>query len=341
MSEYYNKNLRILVGKLETTPGTMETLTNSDFDVRVRNPEVSLAIEVDDEASKYANGYHTEDEVVMGTQQGQITFDIRMTCAGTVTSEPKWWKFAKGCGLKSRTWTTNGIGLNPRKEYDESTMTIWVYDIQRGASPSAVCYKFAGCMGNMTIGAEGVGKPWIANFTFTGKVYDVDMNVSNADILELFNPDTTCSDKMLKDTIMVGDTTENCSSFMLDLGNDIQGQVNQADDSGFDYFAITARRPRLTLNPLMKNTRDVWGDLTSGLTGCPGTYELFIGDTGLNNKYTLRIPKAQIISGTPADQNGFVSWDQNWKLLTNGTTGALADSDLTQEDTFELLQGSR
>lgn len=341
MSDYYLKNLRILVAKVETTPGTMETLTSSDFDVRVRNPEVSPTIEVDDEASKYANGHHGEDEVVMGAQSAQITFNIRMTCASSVTSTPKWWKFAQGCGLEPVAWGAAGYGLYPRKAYDEKTLTIWVYDIQRGATPSAICYKMAGCMGNMTIGAEGVGKPWMASFTFTGKLNDIDMNIANGDILELLSPDTTCSDKMLNNTLMVGTTSINTSSFQLDLGNEIQPQINQADDTGYDYFAITSRKPRLTINPLMQANRDVWGDLTSGLTGCPGTYELMLGDTGLNNKYTLRVPKAQIISAGIADREGLVNWDQSWKCLTNGTTGALADSDLTTEDTFELLQGSR
>jgi hypothetical protein len=296
---------------------------------------------VDDEASKYANGHHGEDEVVMGAQSAQVSFSVRMTCSAAVDSEPKWWKFAKGCGLEAVAWASAGIGLYPRKAYDEQTLTIWVYDIQRGATPTAVCYKMSGCMGNMVIGADGVGKPWVANFTFTGKMEDIDMNIANADILELISPDTTCSDKMLNNTLLVGSTAINTSTFSFDPGNEIQPQINQAEATGYDYFAITSRKPRLSINPLMQANRDVWGDLTSGLTGCPGTYELMLGDTGLDNKYTLRIPKAQPISASLADREGLVNWDQNWKCLTNGTTGALADADLTEEDTFELLQGSR
>jgi hypothetical protein len=342
MAGYLSQNLRFLVGKIETTAGTMETLTGADFDVRIRDPQITINVEVDDENSKWARGDHGEDHTITGIQTAQITFSVRCAWSGAVASEPDWSKFLKGCGAKAVTYASTGIGYQPLKEYDIKTMTLWMYDCQTGATPSAVCYKIKGAMGNCVIGADGVGKPWMASFTFSGVVSDV-VDVAYASIPLAMGLDTSCSDKMLSNIAYVGTVAEKISSFQLDFGNEINAVLDQSDAAGVAYYMITARRPRLTMNPLAQlvATRDVFGQLTSGLTGCPDTFRIGIGDTGLDNKFWLEAPKAQLISAAVANREGIVAWDQSFKLQANGVTGALTNSVFSPETTFEILQGKR
>jgi len=335
----YSMNLRFLVGKLETTAGTMETLDSSDFDVKVRNPEVSPIIEPDDEASKYANGNHGEDEVVMGAQSGTISFSVRMGYAGDDTTEPNWFKFANGAGLKTVTYAGTGIALQPAKEYDNKTMTIWVYDLEvGGASPAGVVYQFAGCIGQVNMGASGIGQPWMAEFTFTGKLVDI-VDVENASLPEIGAIDTSHPEKFLNNTVQIDGQTECISSFQLDTGNEVNPYICQSQSTGYNYFQITSRKPRLSMDPLMSSvaTEDVWGRMTSGLTGAISTGVVTVA----SNNFTLTVPKAQQIQANVANREGLINWDANFKCLANGVTGAISDSDLDPEITFELLIGSR
>jgi len=342
MSNNYSANLRIAVGKLESVPGTAETLTNSDFDVRIRGVEFTPTVELDDEASKWSRGDHSEDESITGVTTGQITFTVRAALASAVNAEPKFWKFAKGCGLASAAWASAGYGLTPKKANDEVTMTIQVYDIQRGGTGNAVMYKFAGCMGNMVLGAEGVGKPWLASFTFTGKLVSME-DVAAASVPSPFGLDTTCADKFLMDSVYVDSVAQKVSSFSLDCGNEIQPCYNQADATGIDHFGIVSRKPRLSINPLMQalSTDNVWNRMTTGATGCPDTFAMHLGDTGANTQFAIMIPKAQLLSATIAAREGLVAYEQNYKLLGNGVTGTVADANLTPEVTFEILSGAR
>jgi len=338
---YFLSPLRILVGKLEGTPGSMETLTSADFDVRIRAPEVTTTVEVDDEASKWARGDHGEDSVVTGSQSGTITFSTRLTRGTTVTTQPSWFKFASACGQLPVLYAGKGYGLQPRKQYDEKTMTIYVYDIKRGATPTAVCYKFAGCMGNMIIAAAGVGKPWMVNFTFTGKLSAIDMNVANGSILQMIIAEATCAEKFLNSDVYIGSHAEKVSQFQLDAGNEIQPVIDQKDATGYSHYGITSRKPRLTMNPLMDSTHDVYADVANGVTGCPSTYACMVGTTGIAGHVSLHVPAGQIISAGVANREGLVGWDLNIKCLANGYTGAVASGDLEPEVTWELLNGTR
>lgn len=336
----YTLNTRILVGKLEGTPGTMETLTSADFDVRIRNPEFSPTIEIDDEASKYANGNHSEDEVITGAQSAQVTFSVRMGWGGTATTEPDYWKFLNACGLQKVVYGSAGIALQPLRAYDCKSITLWIYDIATcGASPAAVCYKIAGAMGTATIGCEGIGKPWMANMTFTGKLVDI-VDVANADIPTLLGPDTTHPEKFLSTSATILGKTQQISKFQLDLGNEVSPLIDQSESTGYAAYQITKRAPRFSCDPLIKavSTEDILGDMTSGLTGAITTGAISL----VSNHFTLAVPKAQQIQMNLANREGLVNWDSNYKCLGNGYTGAYADAGITGgEVTFELRIGAR
>jgi hypothetical protein len=326
-----SKNLRYLVAKVESTPGTAVTPASADFDVRIWNPEMTLTVEVDDEASKDATGDHAEYESVAGAQFGQLTFQIKCPWGGAVATDPKWWKFAKMCGAKDKDYTTTGVAVTPDKSEDTATYTIWAFDVERGgAAPVTTIYKFAGCMGNMVLGAEKIGGPLTATCTVTGKLQDIVDGTAQV----LTAPDTAIPEKWLSSTFTWGGSTVFCSSWALDFGNEIVPVYDQSDATGIGYFSIATRRPRFTCNPLAQKqaTDDVLADVLAQTTGA-----ITVNTTN----FTIKGVDAQLLPPSLADREGFVSWDRTYKLLRNGVAGSLIDSDLTTEQTWEILQGAR
>ncbi|MDR0307630.1 MAG: hypothetical protein LBI42_12450 [Chitinispirillales bacterium] len=350
MSSYYSSNLRILVAKIEKAPGTaVSKFDNEDFNVRIIDPVVTPMIETDNEASKYATGDHGEDESIMGAQSATIEFSVKMSsCPGDNVSKPAWWKFAEACGCKVKKYEAKdaspaGYALQPKKSEDVSTMTIRVYDFPRGSKTPAACYTFAGCMGNMTMGAEGVGKPWTAAFSFTGKLVSIDEPEDNF-VPELLITDKTIAEKMLNydlsfDGIGEADksVSQKISSFLLDIGNEISPLIDQADPTGYAYYAVTKRSPRLSCDPLLNGKfADMYGSWKNEKTFSVTLSPVSASANGTAG-FTLYLPKAQALTAAIVSREGLVNWELNLKALRNNGAEKIRD----QEVTWELLVGKK
>ena len=348
MSSFYSSNLRILVAKKETTNGTAIAFADSDFDVRIIDPVVTPIIEADDEASKYATGDHGEDASIMGAQSATIEFSVKMSSsAGSSLSKPSWWKFAEACGCYIKEYgignSIKGHALQPKKSQDISTMTIRVYDFPRGSTTPVARYTFTGCMGNMTIGAEGVGKPWVANFSFTGKLVDIAEPTANEIVPKLSIDDTAVAEKMLNyelffreknNTNPSANPSQKISSFQLDVGNEISPLIDQADPTGYAYYAITKRSPRFSCDPLMNSGfKDIYNDwkneTTFPVTLCPASNS--------SAGFTLYLPKAQQLTAGIVSREGLVNWELNLKALRSSDGNLAGDAEVT----WELLIGAR
>lgn len=339
---YFSENLTILVAKVETTPGTMETLTAADFDVKVFNPTITMTVEPDDDAAKYANGNHGEDKAVMGIQHGTIGFSIKAQVSdGGVTVAPKWAKLCYGTGLEAVTYAGTGWALQPLKSSDEKTLTIWIYKLKRGANPTATVFKYAGCMGTLTIGGEGTGKPVMLNFSYSGKLVDVDFNVPNASIPEINTTDDTCYERMMGVAVQVDGVVRHIESATLDTGNEISMLKDMNEDTGIGFFGITKRSPRFTMNPLMiaytgAQVTD-YDYFYGSTTGCPATPAI----TLQTQHFKITMPRCQLSALAPSARDGLSAFDQTWRVLGNGYTGVLADPAMPAEATFEILSGTR
>lgn len=337
---YFSENLTILVAKVETTPGTMESLTAADFDAKVFNPTVTMTVEPDDEAAKYANGNHGEDVSVMGIQHGTIAFSIKMARAeSAIDAAPTWAKFAFGAGLVEHTYTGTGWALQPLKSGDEKTLTIWVYKLQRGASPRATVFKYAGCMGTLSVGGDGTGKPMMLNFSFSGKLVDVTFDEST--VPEINSVDDVCYERMMGTTFTIDGVERQVETASLDTGNEISMLKDMTEDTGISFFGITKRSPRFTINPLMINYTGTsvtdYDYYYGSTTGCPATPSI-VWET---QNFSIKMPKCQLTALAAGNRDGLASFDQTWRVLGNGYTGNLADTGLSGECTFEILQGAR
>lgn len=326
MGIHYSVNKRTLIAKLETEAGTAETLTDSDFDVRCRNIEITPETPVDDEAAKYANGNHAEDESLAGAQSVQVSFSVRLAPSGEVATAPKYAKFLEACGVDQVTYTTTGIGFVRRKAKDCAPLTIWVQE-QRVGTNEALTHKVKGAVGTFTLAADGIGGALMLNFTFTG-AYQGESETES--LLSPTGMDTAIGEKLLNTAVTVGSDNLRISNLSFDLANDVQPVIDQSDATGYAYYYIAATRPRLSVNPLKISpaTKDIYSEYKNETTQTVSV---------AFQNFTFKIPVAQIISPASATREGLASWDLNFKALGNGSV----DSDLTGEDTFELLYGSR
>jgi hypothetical protein len=326
--------------RAEATAGTYLAPTTNEHNIRFRNIEYTINTENDDDNSKYANGHHGEDESIPGMRSVTITASFRMTYGGAVATVPNWWQAAYACGLEGIGWDSGsavaigsaveGISLVPRESKDDTTYSICIYEEEIGSSPVITELQAAGCMGNMVMTAENIGGDWIANVTFTGKLNDI----VDGSAVALTSPQTQIGEKMLSNTFTIGGNAACISSFTLDLGNEITPVLCQSEATGISHYVITARRPRFSCNPLSKKQAtddwlNVWDSATTQVISNAST------------NYTMKIIDAQLLSFGMSPREGLNAWELMFKCLQNGSPGSLTDSALTNEDTFDILQGAR
>lgn len=332
----YPSKITFAIGKLESVPGVMETITSADFNSRLINPVLTYNTEVDDEAAKYARGDHAEAESVFGARSAQLTFDVRVAWGGDAITEPDFYKFLKACGLSAVTYLDTGIGLQPLKSGDEKTCSFEFYQVKSGVlSPSAIRTRLAGACGTLQITAEKVGAPILAKFTFKGKLSGKPEQTS--DIPVPVDMDQEHPDKFVNNTLYIGGKATKVSTFALDTGNDIQALTDQSDPTGYSHFFIAGRAPRFSCDPLIQDISndDPIGDIVAGDTGMYHVDRIVLR----SQHFRLCAPRAQMLPPSLAARDGLEGWNKNYKLLNNGCTGMLGDTGLPAEATFELLIG--
>ena len=116
---------RVLAGKVESTAGTAEALTDADFNVRVWEPSVgTLDVPMDMDPSKYSTGDFGLGEAIPGPTSAAISFNTKAVNTSGFNF-PGWTKFMGGCGVSgvvaSGSWGS-GIALFPSKYLAEQTM---------------------------------------------------------------------------------------------------------------------------------------------------------------------------------------------------------------------------
>lgn len=337
----FSSNRRILTGTLETVPGTPEFTLDStfpadaDFNNRITNIEMSMDVGFDEEVGNVMTGDHGELESYSTLRQGEISFEIMCDWGGAVNTDPEWEKFVQACGWKVNAYGAVGIGFQPLAAYDCISMTIVVYDIECGTNPDATGYLFKGCMGNVELGADGVGGKWKFKFTFKGAFVDAyDIDPSGAEYPELTGASTRIAEKLLSNTVTVQGVSQLISSFNINAGNDIKMVPDQGDSTGIKQFYISNRKPRLAMNAIMNDhtTEDVWDNVINETTG-------IINVTSTN--LTIHCPRTQYLNPGMSDMEGLVGYEHSFKLLRNHNGSAAITATIPDEICFELLQGAR
>jgi hypothetical protein len=316
MSEFVSA-FRVLAGKLESTPGSAETIADADFNVRVWEPTVgALDVPMDMDPSKYSTGDFGLGEAIPGPTSATVSFNCKAVNSSGLLA-PNWTKFMNGCGVSgvvaSGTWGS-GLALFPSKYLAEQSMTLGVYELERGVNPSGVQFEFAGAMGNATISTEGTGKPYVVGFEFTGGLNDI-TDVVEADIPVLTSPETTIPDRFLNGSGTIDGEVVCISTMEFNLGNTISPVQCVGAESGYGKFAITAMDPSITINPTLMRQSDFafWDNFTQG------TIQALVIET---EQFRLEIPRAQITSASIQDDDGIVRTSLTYRALRPTTAGS-------------------
>jgi len=353
MGNAFGEDSRILLGKLEDTAGTQaySAPVTADFDVRARGVEVSdLSVEFDEDNSKYATGDHTHDENIAGKETMSIGFYIKAVQgeltgdAGAYTGKFPLSKYIQSAGHKAvfdataGTWT-----FTPSKEYDVVTITESVID-RDAVSGKGIEYRLAGGMSEMTMAAEGVGKPFKLNFTTKGKVAGVG-EIASAAMPELTdsnlistvaftNVNTDITVEVLTDAGAPTAVTHSfCSdSFTFSPTPTITEQQCQSDNSGILYNYITSRSPVITINPLLETLTEYnfWTSLTA-MTKYKITITKYTDALKTVKMMELIMPNCQQNSASPAAGDGKISNEMTFRAMRNlqGATQELKENDYT------------
>jgi len=325
----FNIAKKILVCKQEAVNGTAEALANADFDLRMREVEFTPDIQGGDEDSKFATGDYGEDTAISGIQGATFTSMTKMSQGSAIDTAPKWDKLAYGCGLVGTSYAGTGYGWQPLQAGDKQTLTFSKVEISDDGTPVGLASSTAGVMGNLTIGAEGVGAPIKFNYEWKGKFFGL-TDVPNGSILELTSPDTTIGAKFQNGSAKIGGTEFCVQSFNFNLGNTIEYLQCPSDETGIFYSTIVNRQPRMTIT-LIAPPKSVYDPFTDLTTHAEKVIELSFGG------FTLFVPRGQLIgSYSETDLNGRLGYEINIKCLRNSG----ADSNLADESTFRLIQGA-
>ena len=318
-----------MIAKRESVAGTPETITSSDFDVRMREPEFTPDIQGGDEDSKYVTGDFGEDIAISGIQGATFTTMTKVASADAgLDSAPKWGKLAESCGLVGTSYAGVGYGYEPLQSGDKQTSTFHKIGISDDGTPVGLQSSTAGVMGNMTISAEGVGSPLKVNYDFKGKFSGI-TDLDNASIPSLTSPDTTVGAKFMNGTATIWGQELCVQSFSLSLGNTVEYLQCPSEATGILTSTIVNRQPRMEMT-LISPPSSVFNPFTEITTEQEEAILLSFGD------WSIEIPRAQILSYGESDANGKLAYDLTIKLNRNSG----ADATIQDESTFRLLQGA-
>jgi len=293
-----------VVGKLETTWGTAETLTSTEFDARIR--DVTISPEIESYILEYASGKHSTAGAVMGKRMATIGFKIDMNLGAAAATAPKWGKFFQACGASQTVVSTTSVDWAP----DATSITLGFY--LTPTSGNAVFLLVKGAMGNCKVVMDELGQPIVADFEFKGCFVSV---TSAASALTLTSPDTSIPPATVGSVITLASIAQRIARFELDFGNDVQLKYDPADSTGYLAAYIAKREPRLRMDPQIEllSSDPVYTRWSAGTQSAFSFATAAVG--GL--KWTITAPKAQLLTNGLGDRNGEGVWDQEYLLATD------------------------
>jgi hypothetical protein len=331
---------RFLIIKAESTPGTAVTPTATDFDSRFEDAKYSPKIEFDG-AKKLNVPDHGEYQDVPGAQAGEISASFRL-CPGTALNVgPKCGKALLVSGLVGAAeGTTLGYSYSAKAAGDEQTYTAWMVDCSSDGTPVGIGHKLVGAIADVDIEASGVGKPLIGTLKVTGK-YAVSTDLDNAALNTLgamTSPDTSAAYVLQNATFKIGNTAYKISKFKMSSGNTVAPVINTADATGYDFFGITERKPRLSVNPL-KSPVATYDAVATAMGGLGAVITIAL--TGPTYPLKLTVANGQLLNPAEEQREGRVGWSMTFKAMRNGYEGGLKVADMLVGCPWELLQGTK
>lgn len=277
--------LSVLAVKVETTPGTAESLTAAEAAYNFMDAEMNADIAV---STRPIQSSFRKLPGVPGARAAEATFSLELVGAGD-GSVPGWATvLLAGCGIVNSTGT-----LTPRSEAPGSnvkTLTLGLYENGRRKLMS-------GAVGNVQF-VVTPGEPVMMNFTFRG----VWQGVSDTAILSPTYPTLTpIRASNAGGGLTINSVAQTFASATFDVGNQITLRPSTATATGFAHGVITDRTPTWSIDPEAKlvATQDVFGDWVAGTTRALSFALIDAQDT-----VTFAAPAVQKQTVSNADREG-------------------------------------
>jgi len=303
--------LRTIAAKIETTPGTAESLTASEGAFDVYEPVIQATVEMDERNSQ---GSYNKYSQVAGTRMGTVTFRSDATIGAT--SLPEWaTTFLPACG-----WVESTNVFTPRSEAvgtNVKTLTIGVYE-------NGELKSIAGAMGTFRLVCPS-GRLAFFEWTFTG----VWQAVSDVALISPTHPNDTPL-RFASATCTYDSVAQKVENLTIDAGNNVILREDPSTASGYISAAITNRYPKITANPesTLVATDDHYGDW---LANSEAALAVTLNGPS-SSSLAISAPKAQIINAQEGDRNGIQIDDIEWACNKNGAT---KDQELSLTFTLE------
>ena len=289
----------LLAVKIESTPGTKETLAGTDAAFNAMNTEITPSIPVSERPLQAS--FRTLPGVP-GPKSGTCSFSIELIGDGDSTY-PVWAPtLLAACGIVEGS-------PDAGSPYEEAPGTN-VKTVTIGHYTDGVLTELRGCSGNVQF-VFTPGMAVMCNFTFTGAWVG-----ESAVAVPSFTPPTRFPIRADAGTCTINSVTQRYSTLTLDLGNIVTLRPDITADGGFRYATISGRNPTITLDAeqTLLATEDPIADWEAGTTRA---FSLIVSDA--DDTVTFAAPAAQMTNSTPGDREGLRLRNKTLNLRRSGT----------------------
>lgn len=310
------KKRTVFGGKLETTPGTKQTLTGTDAGYNVYDLEINPDIQMD---TRSAQGQFGTQRSVPGGSKGKCTFKIDM--AYDAIAIPTWADLLfPPCGI-----VKTARVFNPKTQSVDAAGAV-LKTITLGKWTDGKYASIYGAMGTFKIVWE-TSKIVTFEFEFDG-VYDGE--IDQAPPTPTYPAATEIKLKAAGGPATYDAVAMCMASMTFELGNTIYLKECSGQTKGYEYAIITDRAPKVTGNPESKlvAAQDRQGLF---LAGSEKVLRYVVPAAGYNSGTGAKSIEflanfAQIMDDKEAERNGIAVDDIGFQLNNSNAT---ADSDFS------------
>ena len=279
------KRKRILAAKIETTPGTAETLAAADGAMNIFDAMIQNETEV---VQREGQGGFSPLPAVLAAYAGRATFKTHLIGGGSAGTSPLWaTALLPACGFKNTAGTFTPSSEGPGSNVKTVTLALYIDGLKK---------TLRGCMGNCKF-TMTAGRPVEVEFDFRG----IWVDPIDASALAPTYPTTAPLRFASSGLTLAAAAIPPVRQFTIDFGNEVALREDSQDASGLAYAVVTGRRVNGTLDPesALVASHDVFGIFKAGTEKA-----LAISLGSANNIVSFAAPKLQFLKPEEADRNG-------------------------------------
>ncbi len=308
--------------KVETNPGTAESLADADYKYLCFN--IKVVPKIDENKRKYAYGDPLPLQSVMGAQMVTISFDMHMQGSGVTGQDPTIFTPLSACGFQ--------LGANSLFRYaalglPNKTLTIGFEQQENVASSiRGRKYLLKGAGGTkLTWHFDGSGQMQIASFTMDAALYSISDLTAGQLAVPVLTADTGVPSSVLGITCSYTPTGGSAyplttNTMTVDFGLKSKLVEYVQDGTGYAYTVVTDYDPMIDVNILMplEASLGVYSQLTS--TVVLGQFDATLG-TAQYKELEIIAAKVQIVKGEEVGDRDGIDSENLQFLVTKPASG--------------------